>query len=398
MDEDTSLPEVSLDAIGTGDDDGEGDIAAQIVAERGKQLGDLLLDEEGQGDEPDETDSAEDGEEGGGAEADSGDSEEADEPDEDPELDDGSGEPADAALQQARALLKAGKELEALKAAFGEDFDPQSLRPVAKDWVVLRAREEKLAKKLATGSQEMEAGLKQKYDERHQALTEEVQQVVARLRPVATWSQRIEAFKQNGDASQLVAGLEEATGASFQDIQKAFIQGTKVRVDPAVQQMKAQLARQEEVIKKLQAGGQKPEPTPEEQQAAQQAQYQQQLTAFNEHLDEHFGEHKVAKLPKWKDRMLAEIRSTADPRTRKATISYQEAADRLVKRAVAEAKALGLAPAAAPTKTGKKPPKVTGRNGARDSANDNQDDDDGEDALTYVLKERARRRRKAGGA
>jgi len=78
--------------------------------------------------------------------------------------------------------------------------------------------------------------------------------------------------------------------------------------------------------------------------------------------------HRIAKLPRFQEQVLAKVRQSWDPVDRAYTMSFADAADAIVEERAAEAEALGYRPALpAPAARAARPPSLPSRSRAADA-------------------------------
>jgi hypothetical protein len=155
---------------------------------------------------------------------------------------------------------------------------------------------------------------------------------------------------EDGDYTQLAEVVSRAAGVDHDEAMKRFVRGVKVSPEgKAARQAAEQAQREAQALKERLAAMERQlqerdsQQTEAQKKAERERQVAEHRQSYLEQIETDLEGHPVLKLPRGRERVLAYLIRTADPKLRAPTLSFEQAANRIVaaeKRRLQEARAL----------------------------------------------------------
>jgi hypothetical protein len=155
---------------------------------------------------------------------------------------------------------------------------------------------------------------------------------------------------EDGDYTQLAEVVSRAAGVDHDEAMKRFVRGVKVSPEgKAARQAAEQAQREAQALKERLAAMERQlqerdsQQTEAQKKAEREKQVAEHRQSYLEQIETDLEGHPVLKLPRGRERVLAYLIRTADPKLRAPTLSFEQAANRIVaaeKRRLQEARAL----------------------------------------------------------
>ncbi len=155
---------------------------------------------------------------------------------------------------------------------------------------------------------------------------------------------------EDGDYTQLAEVISRAAGVDHDEAMKRFVRGVKVSPEgKAARQAAEQAQREAQALKERLAAMERQlqerdsQQTEAQKKAERERQVAEHRQNYLDQIETDLEGHPVLKLPRGRERVLAYLIRTADPKLRAPTLSFEQAANRIVaaeKRRLQEARAL----------------------------------------------------------